>query len=109
MNACRILVGRPEGRKPVGKPERGDNMNLREIGWSGVDGLVSSRIWSSRNRIELSGSTERCTTCGLSRRAQVHGATCFNSYSYSYSYMYEPFIQHTITRQAVYFVSCLRG
>jgi hypothetical protein len=36
-----ILVGRPEGRRPLGRPRRRweDNikMNLREIGFGGVD------------------------------------------------------------------------
>jgi hypothetical protein len=40
-NACRILVGKPEGRRPLGKPRRRcvDNIkiDLREIGWDGVD------------------------------------------------------------------------
>jgi hypothetical protein len=40
-NACRILVGKPEGRRPVGRPRRRwvDNikMDLREIGWDGMD------------------------------------------------------------------------
>jgi hypothetical protein len=35
----RILVGRPEGRRPLGKPTRkwGDNikMDLQEVGWGG--------------------------------------------------------------------------
>jgi hypothetical protein len=40
-NAYRILVGKPEGKRPLGRP-RGrwvDNikMDLREIGWHGVD------------------------------------------------------------------------
>jgi hypothetical protein len=40
-NAYRILVGKPEGKRPLGRP-RGkwvDNikMDLREIGWSGMD------------------------------------------------------------------------
>jgi hypothetical protein len=39
-NAYRILVGNPEGR-PLGRPRRRwvDNikMDLREIGWDGVD------------------------------------------------------------------------
>jgi hypothetical protein len=38
-NVYRILVGKPEGRKPLGRPRRRlvDNvkMNLREIGWIG--------------------------------------------------------------------------
>jgi hypothetical protein len=40
-NACRILVGKAEGKRPLGRPTRRweDNieMNLREIGWGGVD------------------------------------------------------------------------
>jgi hypothetical protein len=39
--AYNILVGRPEGRRPLGKPKRGweDNirMDLREIGFGDVD------------------------------------------------------------------------
>jgi hypothetical protein len=37
----RILVGKPEGKRPLGRPRRRwvDNikMDLREIGWDGVD------------------------------------------------------------------------
>jgi hypothetical protein len=40
-NAYRILVGKPEGKRPLGRPRRrcGDNikMDLTEIGWDGVD------------------------------------------------------------------------
>jgi hypothetical protein len=40
-NAWRILVGKPEGNRPLGRPRRkwGDNikMDLREIGWGGMD------------------------------------------------------------------------
>jgi hypothetical protein len=40
-NACRILVGKPEGKKPLGRSRRrwDDNikMDLREIGWGGMD------------------------------------------------------------------------
>jgi hypothetical protein len=39
-NAYRILVGKPEGKKPLGRPRRRwvDNikMDLREIGWDGM-------------------------------------------------------------------------
>jgi hypothetical protein len=39
-NAFRILVGKPEGKRPLGRPRRRwvDNikMDLREIGWDGV-------------------------------------------------------------------------
>jgi hypothetical protein len=40
-NACKILVGKPEGKKPMGKPRHGwvDNikMDLRDIGCDGMD------------------------------------------------------------------------
>jgi hypothetical protein len=40
-NACRIVVGKPEGKRPVGRPRRRwvDNikMDRSEIGWDGVD------------------------------------------------------------------------
>jgi hypothetical protein len=40
-NAYRMLVGKPEGNKPLGRPRRRweDNirMDLREIGWGGMD------------------------------------------------------------------------
>jgi hypothetical protein len=43
-NAYRILVGKPEGKRPSGKPRRRwvDNikMDLREIGWDGMDWIV---------------------------------------------------------------------
>jgi hypothetical protein len=39
--ACRILVGKPEGKRPLGRPSRRwvDNIkiDLREVGWDGVD------------------------------------------------------------------------
>jgi hypothetical protein len=38
-NAYRILVGKPEGKRPLGRRRCVDNikMDLREIGWDGVD------------------------------------------------------------------------
>jgi hypothetical protein len=42
-NPYRILVGKPEGMRPLGRPRRRwvDNIkiDLREIGWGGVDWL----------------------------------------------------------------------
>jgi hypothetical protein len=39
-NACKILVGKPEGKRPLGRPRRrwGDynGMDLTEIWWEGV-------------------------------------------------------------------------
>jgi hypothetical protein len=40
-NAYRILVGKPKGKRPLGRQRHGwvDNikMDLREIGWNGMD------------------------------------------------------------------------
>jgi hypothetical protein len=40
-NACRILVGKPEGKRPLGRRRRrwvdNNEMELRLIGWGGVD------------------------------------------------------------------------
>jgi hypothetical protein len=40
-NACRILVGKPEGKRPLGRPKRrwenNIEKNLREIGWGGMN------------------------------------------------------------------------
>jgi hypothetical protein len=48
-NAYRLLVGKPEGKKPLGRPRRRwvDNirMDLGEVGWGDVDwiGLAKDR------------------------------------------------------------------
>jgi hypothetical protein len=48
-NPCRLLVGKPEGRRPLGRPRRRwvDNirMDLVEVGWGDVDwvGLAEDR------------------------------------------------------------------
>jgi hypothetical protein len=40
-NACKIFVGNPEGKRPLGRPRLSwvDNIeiDLREIGWDGMD------------------------------------------------------------------------
>jgi hypothetical protein len=41
LNAYRILVGKPEGKRPLGRPRcswvDNINMDLREMGWYGFD------------------------------------------------------------------------
>jgi hypothetical protein len=41
MNSYRILVGKPEGKRPLGRPRRrwveNIKMDLREIRWDGMD------------------------------------------------------------------------
>jgi hypothetical protein len=40
-NAYRILVGKPDGKRPLGRPRHrwvnNIKMDLREIGWDGMD------------------------------------------------------------------------
>jgi hypothetical protein len=47
----KVLVGKPEGKRPLGKPRRkwedGIRMDLREIGLGGVDWI---RLAQDRNR-----------------------------------------------------------
>jgi hypothetical protein len=46
-NAYRILVGKPEGKRPLGRPRRRwvDNikMDLGETGWDGMDCIDLAR------------------------------------------------------------------
>jgi hypothetical protein len=48
MNARKILVGKPKRKRPLGRPRRRweDNIkiNLREIGWGDVTELMWLRI-----------------------------------------------------------------
>jgi hypothetical protein len=48
-NAYMILVGKPEGKRTLGRPRRRwvDNikMDLREIGWDGVDWTDLTQDW----------------------------------------------------------------
>jgi hypothetical protein len=48
-NACRILVGKPEGKRPLGRPRRMwvDNIkiDLREIGCCGMDWVDVAQDW----------------------------------------------------------------
>jgi hypothetical protein len=52
-NAYRILVGKPEGKRPLGRPRHRwvDNikMNLREIGWDGM-------VWTGSNWFKIGTS-----------------------------------------------------
>jgi hypothetical protein len=48
-NEYRLLVGKPEGKRPLGRPKRWwvDNikMDLLEIGWGGVDWIGLAQDW----------------------------------------------------------------
>jgi hypothetical protein len=47
-NAYSILVGKPEGKRPLGRPRhRSENnirMVLREIGWEGVNWIYLAQV-----------------------------------------------------------------
>jgi hypothetical protein len=49
--AYRVLAGRPEGRRPLGRPRRRweDNikMDLQEVGWGAWTGFIWRRIGTS--------------------------------------------------------------
>jgi hypothetical protein len=46
--AYRVLVGKPEGRRPLGRPRRrwenNIKINLREVGWGAWTGSIWLRI-----------------------------------------------------------------
>jgi hypothetical protein len=50
-NAYRILVGKPEGKRPLGRPRRrwvnNIKMDLREIGWDGVHWIDMAHVGTS--------------------------------------------------------------
>jgi hypothetical protein len=60
-NAYRILVGKPEGKRLLGRPKRRwvDNieMDLREIGWDDMDWIDLPQV---RNRWRAFVNTEIC-------------------------------------------------
>jgi hypothetical protein len=85
-NAYRLLVGKPDGKRPLGRPRRRwvDNikMDFREIEWDGMDWIDLAQDRDQEGSYEhgnkLSGSIkcwevlESCTIDGFSRRAQLH-------------------------------------
>jgi hypothetical protein len=56
-NVYRVLMGKPEGKRQIGRPRRrwedGIRMDLREIGWGSVDWIQLAqdrdRWWASVN------------------------------------------------------------
>jgi hypothetical protein len=41
MKVCKVLMGKPEGKRPLGRPRRrwvdGIRIDLRDMGWGSVD------------------------------------------------------------------------
>jgi hypothetical protein len=86
-NAYRILVGNPEGKRPLGRPRRRwvDNIKLdiREIGGGGIcwidlvqdtkkRGALVSRVTNLPNQQNVGKILSSCATSGFSERAQLH-------------------------------------
>jgi hypothetical protein len=74
MNAYRILVGKPEGKRPLRRPKRRwvDNiiMDLTEIGWYGVDWIdMAQDREQCRTLVNTVLNLRGCTIGGSSRRA----------------------------------------
>jgi hypothetical protein len=85
-NACRILVGKSEGKRPLGRPRRSwvhnIKMDPREIGWGGMDrtdlaqdrdqwrALVNT-VMNLRIPHNSGKFLSSCTIGGFSRRAQL--------------------------------------
>jgi hypothetical protein len=57
-NACRILVGKPKDKRPLGRPRRRwvDNikMDLRDIGWDAMNWIHLTQGGSCEHGNELS-------------------------------------------------------
>jgi hypothetical protein len=81
-NAYRILVGKPEGKRPLGRPRRRwvDNikMDLTKIGWDGVDRIELAQdrdqwraLVNTVMNLKIAGSfLSGCTIGSFSGRAQ---------------------------------------
>jgi hypothetical protein len=74
----RLLVGKPEAKRPLGRPRRrwkdNTNLDLLEIGLNVVDwiGLVQELSNEPSGSIKCWESTEWLITCGLSCGTQFH-------------------------------------
>jgi hypothetical protein len=89
-NACRIVAGKPEGKIQLRRPRRRweDNigMDLREIGWSGIDWIDLSQdreqwralvntVMNLRVPQNVGKFLSSCATGGFSRWTQLHGVS----------------------------------
>jgi hypothetical protein len=86
-NAYRILVGNPEGKRPLGRRRWEDNnkMDLRQDGvvWTGLILAQDRDQWRAHlNTVmnlwvpqHVGKFLSGCTTGGFSRRAQLHGVS----------------------------------
>jgi hypothetical protein len=65
-NAYRLLVGKPEGKKPIGRPRRRRVDNIRrdlvEVGWVNVDWIGLAQDGVRRRALVNSASIKRWET-----------------------------------------------
>jgi hypothetical protein len=87
-NAYRILVGKPQGKRPLGRPrcrwEDNIRIDLREIEWGGMgwtDLAQDMNQWRGLGNMVMNIplNAEKflsgCATGSFSRRAQLHGVS----------------------------------
>jgi hypothetical protein len=85
-NAYRILVGKPEGKRPLGRPRcrwvENIKMDRREIGWDGMDEIdlaqdrdrwraLVNMVMNLRVPYKAGKFLSSCTIGGFSRRARL--------------------------------------
>jgi hypothetical protein len=89
-NIYRIFMGKPEGKRPLGRPRRREynvKMDLGEIGWGVMDRIdLVQDIEQLRFRVNMVMNLRvpknfgkffgNCATGGFSRRAHLHGVCC---------------------------------
>jgi hypothetical protein len=89
-NTYRLLVGKPEGKRPLGRPRCRWVVNIRmdlgEVGWGGVDwiGLTKDRnrwralvnsVLNLRVPLNAGKLSSGQTSSGLSSSVQLHGVS----------------------------------
>jgi hypothetical protein len=67
-NAYRLLVGTPEGKRPLGRPKRGWVVNIKmdlvEVGWGNVDWIVLAQDRGKwRALLECGNEPSYCMKC----------------------------------------------
>jgi hypothetical protein len=89
-NAYRILVGKPQGKRPLERPRRtwADNIkiDLREKGWGGMNWIEAAQdreqwralvntVMNFRVPQHVGKFLSGCATGGFLRRAQLHAVS----------------------------------